>query len=282
MRINLTNKKILALSGGGVKGLAHISVLRVLEENNTVKNFTTLAGTSVGAIIAFLMTIGYTSKEIYEFIMALDLRKLYKIDEFSTLISNYGFDKGTRLDYIIKNLLTQKNYRPDITFKDLHNKTGVHLIITGTNLNSGRGEYFDHLTEPDMPVKLAVRISVCIPLLCAPVKYKNSLYVDGGCTIPIPVDIFKDAADSVLAIDFVIPETESNIENLEDYVSTVFKTLYKNMTFRQCKGVDVVNIELDIMFADFNIDAEKKRQIYELGYTKARELLVSNVKEDDH
>ena len=266
--MNLKNKKILSLCGGGVKGLAHLSALKVLEENEVLQNIEIYAGTSIGAIIVALVIVGYSIQELYDFTIALDLKKLFNIDDFSTLISNYGFDKGTRIDYIIKNLLMQKGLKPDITLFELYEKTGKHLVITATNLNTGKGEYLDYITEPNMPLKLAMRISSCVPILCVPIQYNDSLYVDGGCTIPIPLDIFKNRIDEVLAIDFITPNKNVTINNLEDYISTVFKTFYNNMTSNNSK-FNIIKIEIDIVFVDFTIDAEKKKNIYDTSYKKA-------------
>jgi len=84
---------------------------------------------------------------------------------------------------------------PDITFKQLHQVTGNELCITAVNVNMSRVEYFHPKTKPDVPIKLALRMSMSIPGVFKAVKLTNErgftdLYVDGGVLCNYPVHAF--------------------------------------------------------------------------------------------
>ena len=79
--INQNNKTIknLILSGGGIRGIAHIGALKALYELNILKNITTIAGASIGGIIAGLYCAGYTPDEMFKIIDLLDMKNLKSV-----------------------------------------------------------------------------------------------------------------------------------------------------------------------------------------------------------
>jgi len=85
------NKRILVLSGGGIKGISYIGALKALDDLCILKNFEIFAGTSAGALVLFLHILGYTSDELYTFIKKFDFAKLKNID-VSLFINSYGLN----------------------------------------------------------------------------------------------------------------------------------------------------------------------------------------------
>src|SRR5438445_77313 len=77
--LQLQQKKIIVLSGGGMKGIAHIGGLQALDDRDCLTHINTVAGTSIGALIGTLLVIGYTPREIYEFVLHFDIAKMGSI-----------------------------------------------------------------------------------------------------------------------------------------------------------------------------------------------------------
>jgi predicted acylesterase/phospholipase RssA len=73
-------KTTVVLSGGGIKGIAHIGALKALEEKQILKNIKVFAGTSIGGMIAALYIIGYTPDEMYNFIELFNIKKMRLLD----------------------------------------------------------------------------------------------------------------------------------------------------------------------------------------------------------
>ena len=193
----LLNKKILVMSGGAIKGIAHIGVLKALETKNIIKNITTFAGTSVGSLILALYIIGYTADELYNII------KLFKIDKlkfitFSGFLEDYGLDSGVKMEYVVKRLISAKNFNKEITLKELYNKTNKTLILTTTCLNTMEAEYISYKNYPDISLYKAIRMSISIPIFYTPVKHNGYFYVDGGCIDNYPVHIFQNDINNVI------------------------------------------------------------------------------------
>jgi len=112
------------------------------------------------------------------------------------ICQGYGWNPGNRAQEFFGDLLDRKlNMGPDITFKQLHQVTGNELCITAVNVNRSRVEYFHPKTKPDVPIKLALRMSMSIPGVFKAVKLTNErgitdLYVDGGVLCNYPVHAF--------------------------------------------------------------------------------------------
>ena len=104
----------------------------------------------------------------------------------------FGLDNGEKISNIFKNALLYKVNNPYISFKNLHTITNKNLIITGTNLNNNSvTEYFSHISTPDMPVWLAIRITTAFPILYTSVKYNNTSYVDGALSSHCPIEGYE-------------------------------------------------------------------------------------------
>src|SRR5579859_7147522 len=86
---NLPKFKVLVLSGGSAKGIAHIGALQVLYENDLLGSINTISGTSIGALIGFLYSIGYTPAELYDFVLLFDFGKIIDL-KLDRLFNMYG------------------------------------------------------------------------------------------------------------------------------------------------------------------------------------------------
>ena len=176
----------LVFSGGSTKGISYIGIIKGLEENNLFKNIKTFAGTSIGAIFSFLLTIGYDYYSLNDIVKSINIEKLCKINK----MSSYGFDDEVNLVSMIKELMDKKNIKHDITFKELFKLTNKRLIITVTNLTLKKAEYLDYKRTPDMNVLIGLRMSFSVPIVFKPIIYNGCYYVDGGLVDNLPVGIY--------------------------------------------------------------------------------------------
>ena len=115
----------------------------------------------------------------------------------------YGLDSGKSIEYIIKRLIQAKGFNDEITLSQLFNITKKKLTITTVCLNTQQVCYISYENHPDLPLYLAIRMSISIPLYYTPVVYKNMYYVDGGCIDNYPINIYKDRLDDVIGVYLV-------------------------------------------------------------------------------
>lgn len=175
----MTNKvKVgLTLSGGGLKGIAHIGVIKALLENNIVPEI--VSGTSAGSIVGTAYAAGYGPEEMEELISSTSLLKM-----FSGLgLPRAGFIK---LDYLRERI---RSIVPKDTFESLK----MPFYVCTTNLNTGRASIFSSGTLSDK-----VMASCTVPWLFKPVEIDGETHIDGGITNNMPAAVIRDKCDILI------------------------------------------------------------------------------------
>lgn len=200
----------LALSGGGIRGIAHAGVLKALEENNIKVEF--LGGTSSGSMITTLYAMGYTPDEIYELVKkyasaivrlnSSTIRKEIKNFIFKHKICSQGINDGKFIEDIFNKKALEKGIKNineikmPIAIPAVDITTGEEYIFTSVKSNKK-----NHIST--IEVGKAVRASSSFPLIYEPMKYKDKLFLDGGILNNIPAREVKElGADKVISVKF--------------------------------------------------------------------------------
>ncbi len=169
----------LALGGGFARGLAHIGVLKVLEEENIPIDF--IAGTSVGSVIGAAYASGISAKELEE------VAALVRFKDFSRwTFSRFGLFSNDKMAVFLKKVLRCK------TFQELR----IPLAIPATDIVTGEPAVFTsgNLIDP-------VRASCAYPGMFQPVKIENRLLVDGLLAHAVPAMPLRDmGAERVISV----------------------------------------------------------------------------------
>ncbi len=158
-------KIALVLSGGGVRGVAHLAVIKCLEEWNIPVHL--IAGTSAGALVGAFYAHQYEVRKILEITKQINL-----FDWKSITIGSLGLLKMQTIEK------TLKHYLPD-TFEAL----SIPLHVCATDIINNKTVFFH--SGPLVPALLA---SACIPILYEPVSFNQSYYVDGGVLNNLPIE----------------------------------------------------------------------------------------------
>jgi NTE family protein len=218
-------KKIgLVLGGGGAKGVAHIGVLKVLEEAGIPIDY--IAGTSMGAIVGGLYSVGYSANEIDSLVQAQDWTTLLsdRVDRSSLSFPEkenaerflvtipFGLEKKDRnFSGVIKgqNLLNLFSnltigYHDSIDF----NKLNIPFACVAVNLVDGKEYVFHNGRLP-----LAMRASMAIPAAFTPIRLNGMVLVDGGLNNNYPADVVREmGADIIIGVDLGTSDLKNNNE----------------------------------------------------------------------
>lgn len=241
----------VVLCGGGAKGAAHIGVLKVLEEENIPIDY--IAGTSMGAIIGGLYAMGYNANQLdsiitdinWDQMMSNNTLRKYRTYEQKRFDDKYMFllpfdrltlgkDEDINASYElttpggivngnnILNLMTSLSleYPDSINFNTLP----IPYACVATDLVSGEPRVLNSGN-----ISMAMRASMSIPGVFAPVEIDGKLYIDGGVVNNYPVDVVRDmGADIVIGVNFENkPAAENEFNSLGDILSQLV-TLYMN------------------------------------------------------
>jgi len=173
----------LALSSGAAKGLAHIGVIQVLEENGI--EIDAVAGTSIGAYVGSLYAAGWNGQELEELALELETsRDLYQLVD-PVFPPRRGFLHGRKIADRLRRSLSNR------CIEDLPKP----LRIVATELHTFREHVFSEGDIVD-----AVWASIAIPGICVPVELGGTEFVDGAVSNPLPVDHARSLGDIVIAV----------------------------------------------------------------------------------
>jgi NTE family protein len=179
----------LALSAGGAKGLAHIGVIQVLEENGIEVDV--IAGSSMGAYVASVWAMGCDGQAMEKLAREVEGRwgRWKLIDP--AFPPRKGFIRGEAVIGRLRKTIG------DAHFSDLARP----LRIVATNLNT-----LDRVVFCSGEVTKAVHASAAIPGVCVPVEMDGETYIDGGVAEPLPVDVLAEmGVDKIIAVNALPP-----------------------------------------------------------------------------
>lgn len=292
----------LALAGGGVKGAAHIGVLKALEENEI--NIDMLSGASIGSIVAVLYAMGYKTDEmlkLFKYFSKEILRAEPKYFAYNVRnvknIFGYGFLSGESIERAInecgklKNItnIRELNMPVAITTVDIikskkhvftnNTKSGIEYKVDGKNKN---GEYITKTTGnedmylKDINIGKAVRASCSYPGMFAPCDVGKYRFVDGGVLDNIPAgELRKMEADKVISVKFSAGG-DYNPKSILEVAMKSIDILFDSRTHEATKASDFV-LDLELPEASvFNI--KKIDYCYQKGYEKTLEY-INEIKE---
>ena len=122
----------ITLSGGGLKGIAHVGALEVLQERGLLKALREYVGISAGALVAFSLCLGSTLSELRMIISLLDFGLIRDLDPETMLNfpETFGLDTGANLEKFLKTILRARRISPTITFAELESlRLGPSLSV---------------------------------------------------------------------------------------------------------------------------------------------------------
>lgn len=172
----------LALGSGGIRGLAHIGVLRSLIRHNIPIH--SIAGTSIGAWVGGLYALTQDMHLLEDVTVGYQREKMRAMLELGI---KGGFIRGKKMRLFLQ------NWFGDYTFADC----AIPFSAIAADLITGKeAQFFDG------PLVPAIQSSMAIPVLFAPIQYNNMLLVDGGIINPVPDDAVREmGADIVVAVN---------------------------------------------------------------------------------
>jgi len=199
----------LALGSGASKGLAHLGVLKVLEENNIKP--CCIAGSSIGALIGALYSCGIDVD------LMIKIAKNLKADIWmDPAVSKKGILAGKKAEELFRILTRNRNIED----------TEIPINIVATDLISSKRYVFDK-----GPLWKAIRASISIPGIFCPVEVDDMVLVDGGVIERVPADLVKEmGADIVIAVDVCRGQISTKPKNLFEVILQSIETMENAIT----------------------------------------------------
>lgn len=262
--------------GGAIRGVAYCGVLRAMDELGINPHI--LAGSSVGSLFAGLSAAGYSTKELKDIFLMFNF-EMFRDLQF-TLGPNFAISKGEVFLEWIRELIEKKFYgdkykkgtHKAVTFSDLNKD----LVIITTDLSSFECKEFSKQETPDFEVASAIRISCSMPGLMKPIEYNNRVLVDGDLQKGSPMwRLSKNLQPADLRVlEFRLEGNfEGNDKNSIEYINSIYSyatsvaTSFIIDVYNKNDKYDYIVINTgDINIVDFNLPADKRENMMEIGY----------------
>ena len=256
----------LALSGGGARGIAHVGVLKVLEELRIPIHCVT--GTSMGAIVGGTFAAGTSPTEMEKVVLAADWDEIFrdrpprqeiavrrKVDDYKTLFApEYGVkDSGLALPTgVIAGVSIESFFRvlatPALGVSDFQ-KLPIPFRAMATDIETGESVVLDHGS-----VAQAMRASMSVPAAIAPVEIDGRLLVDGGIANNLPInEARKLCADVVIAVNISTPPLKrKEITSALNVATQLVNFLGKQTVDDQLKGLGKQDVLIEPDLGDIS------------------------------
>ena len=261
----------VALEGGGALGLAHIGVLQSLEDQHIPIDY--LAGTSMGGLVGGLYALGKSPKQLeeivskqnWDFIIAgqedfsdLSYRRKEDARAYPNMLQ-MGLKKGLSLPsglnsgQGVSSLIDEETlaYAHSGSFDDFP----IPFRCVATNLVTAQPKVFDHGS-----IAVALRSTMSIPGVFAPVREGNDVYVDGGLLGNLPTDVVrKMGADIVIAVHLEI--TPVNPDQLQSLFSVLGQSIEAVIHANELRGMSGADLMISVELKDFTAMEYNKAQV---------------------
>ena len=265
----------IALSGGGIRGIAHAGVLDALEKNNIKIDI--IGGTSCGAIIASLYAMGYSPYHIY-ILFKRYAKKIAKMNSAPILsgikniiwnkkISITGLRNGKNIEEIYNEYATRKGIKSisqikmPIVIPTVDITESKEYIFTN-NIPQNATNKNQYIT--DISVGKAIRASSSFPAFFSPCRVEKHAFMDGGAMDNIPVrEVKKQGADKVIAVKFDADQIDEE-SNIMDIVMKTIDIMGSKISEESLEMSDyILNVYTDKVGL---LDVEKLDKCYKYGY----------------
>ena len=271
----------VALSGGGIRGIAHAGVLQALEKNNIPIDI--IGGTSAGSMIASLYAIGYSPEEIF-LLFRRNAKKIIgaNVSPIITGLQSFikrknqtisGFRNGLSIEEVYNQLAKEKQIESLSQIK-------MPLVIPTVDIMESKEYIFTNQIPPteessryitDITVGKAVRASSSFPAVFNLCNIKKHAFMDGGALDNVPVnEVKKQGADRVIAVKFDADKIDEK-SNIMDIVMKTIDIMGNKIAEENLNQSDfVLNVYTDKVGL---LDTQKLDKCFEYGY----EAVIKNL-----
>lgn len=264
MGVMYKNKTVaLALGGGGTCGLAHIGVIKALEEFGIEADY--VCGTSMGSIIGAFYACGYRFNDMIKECEKIRFFKVFDINPF--VLTSSHLVPGKTTEKYIRKLTQEKN------FEDLE-KTKFSCIATDLK----NGEEFEFTTGP---IWQGVRASISMPMIFKPVEIEGKYLVDGGILNNVPArNLKKYKPDIIIACDVLNQHIYYEPKYWWDVIGLSLNLSQFVGQKNNLKGFKYVIRPNTSFVSPFTPSLKKVNELIEEGYNSAVKVLKKVIKDN--
>lgn len=290
--------KHLVIAGGGPTGIISLGALQYLETNKffNIEDIETIYATSVGAILATLMSMRFEWSMITDYIIKRPWHEAMKITPgmiFDAYSKKGIFDRDF-VEIIFKPFFIIKEWSLDITMSEFYEITKKELHFFSLEVDNFTIKDISYKTFPDLPILTAIQMTSAVPGIIAPVFFDERCYIDGGllCNYPLKNCIDDvEKSDEIFAINNFYVKSSNNIIKHNSTILEFIMNLITNMIFSvgsqfltkpNCIKNELLFETHTMTFEDLHntiYDKNYREKLYDSGFEGAKVYLKKKTEE---
>lgn len=267
----------MVISGGALKGFAILGCLQCLVDQNKIPHIKKYISTSIGAIISYLLCIGYTPIEIMVDLCKNDWMKKMSNFDVLNVLNGGGAISFSIINEVLEKMTIDKIGRL-ITLGEVYNTFGKTLICCTFNLSKQDQEFLNPFDNPELPCLVALRMTSNLPFLFEPFFYNSCYYIDGGIVNNFPIFYVNLESDHVIGIKFKKTEkvdysAKPFMPYLYDLITipSVFIECHFNKNHQEC---DIIKLDAtNLSSLNFQMTMNERLEMFSIGYETAKNYI---------
>lgn len=272
----------MCIQGCSTKALIILGAVQYLYDTKKLALINNFVGTSSGAIVSFMLIIGYTPAEILCYICVNQVMEKLTNFNLVSMVNGLGAKSWSRIQEILEKMTIQKiGYLP--TMKCIKEKFKKNLTMVTYNLTTKKTEYISAETHPDLPVLVAIRMTANLPFVFEKFQYQGQFFIDGGLSNNFPLTYTEQQGKKVIAIRISNDSTSEKCDT--SFVSYMSKIMMipiievERAQIESCKESTVVcDLKTDkfVSCIDFKFTNTQKMDMFSAGYQQMRNYFEPN------
>lgn len=275
----------LILSGNSTNAIVTLGALQYLMDNGHIKDIKNYIGTSSGAILSFLLLIGYQPIEI---LTHLCIEKVYKkmvqFNISNMLLMGKPLMSFEPINNSLEQLIIEKlGFMPTMQSVERLGGGDKKIVFTTYNLTDDQREYISSETYPDLPVIHGIRMSSNFPLVFEPYMYNEKAYLDGGLVDNFAIEYGERVGDRCLGVMTNNPQRKysphdfGNIEFVWKIFQIFITTVTKDKIDRT--NCDIIGLDFKSNFFNFESSNNELIEMFDKGYELCKENKLSHIQD---
>jgi NTE family protein len=280
--------RYLVISGGGVKVISIVGVIKALNEKKMLKNLKEVSGVSAGSWLAFMLAAGLSIQAIESVALNFEFGLLRNVtpDAILGFPETFGVDDGKSLHKFLESILrVVVKVSPTITFSEFYSLklSTIGFRCWATDLKEHRVREFSYEKTPDVKIIDAIRASMSLPLYFVPVTdpITGNTLSDGGIQGNLPLHLLSEnEVNDCMGIGFAHNSEKKDPDDLMSFINCIFDCLihsdYENVLRKYSHKIIRVPI-FDVNSWNFEISRDIRKLLIDRGFDTGKEWLA-NVK----
>lgn len=285
--------KHLVISGGGPIMIQILSAVQELERNEylNMQNIESIYGTSAGAIIGIMLSLGFEWETLNDYIIKRPWQDVFpvKVQNILDAYTKKGIFDIKTVEKCFKPLFDAKDIPLDINMEDFYELTKKELHIFSFEVNEYKVVDISYKTYPKLKVLQAIQMTCALPVLITPVCIEDKCFMDGGVGCNYPLSFCVDSGkepDEILGFKNKYSDDKSNINEdstLLDYIlNFLFKAVF-NVRNNYIQPIIKNEVICDASYMTIDMlksavsSIEVRKDLFEKGKVAAHNFLQNSI-----